>query len=88
MLLSIRRRFTIRTVQAMLLLLTWPFPKEGGSQEYTFLLNGTMLHMAMQLGLHTPIFSQDFTNEKLDLTPKDLNDRAVLWAYCVTSYQR
>lgn len=87
-LLSLKARVTIRSVQAVLLLLTWPFPKAGGSLDHTFLLNGTMLHMAMQLGLHTPISSQEFSREKLDLTPEDVNSRAVLWAYCVLSYQR
>ena len=87
-LLSMKSRITIRSIQALLLLLTWTLSRETGELDPTFLLNGTLLHMSIQLGLHAPIFSQEFSKDKLDLTPEEIQARASLWAHCVLTYQR
>ena len=87
-LLAMRSRVTIRSIQALLLLLTWTLPRETGELDPTFLLNGTLLHMSVQLGLHAPIFSQEFSKDRLDLTAEELSARGSLWARCVLTYQR
>ena len=87
-LLSMKSRVTIRSIQALLILLTWVLSREAGELDPTFLLNGTLLHMSVQLGLHTPVFSQEFSKDRLELTAEELNKRAELWARCVLTYQR
>jgi hypothetical protein len=88
LILSTKTKISIRSVQALLLTLTWPFPRATKALEPTFLLNGTLLHMCMHMGLHTPTFSQEFSKDKLDLSPEEINSRATLWANCVLTYQR
>ena len=87
-LLAMRARVSIRSIQALLLLLTWTLARETGELDPTFLLNGTLLHMSIQLGLHAPLFSQEFSKDRLDLTTEELSARASLWARCVLTYQR
>lgn len=75
-------------IQALLLVLTWPFPTPSLGKDTTFPLSGALLHMAMQIGLHIPSSSQDFSRTKLHLTDADLAKRAELWAHCMIVYQR
>jgi len=76
------------TVKGLLLLLNWPFPSSSLGQDIHFSLCGGMLHMAMQIGLHVPLSSQDFTRVRIRLKDEDIKDRAELWAHCVLVYER
>lgn len=77
-----------QTIQALLLLLTWPFPK-GDHPDTTFPLSGLLLHIAMQNGLHIPMSSHEFSRVKTPVPSEaDLLRRSELWAYSIIVYQR
>lgn len=85
------RHPTIPTIKGLLLILTWPFPKSangGPAGDVTFVICGSLLHMAMQIGLHIPTSSQDFSRVKIHLTEAEIAKRAELWGYCIVTYQR
>jgi hypothetical protein len=58
--LATKTRVTIRSIQTLLILVTWRFPRESGAFGPTFLLIGMLHHMALQLGLHA-LFGQEFS---------------------------
>jgi transcriptional regulatory protein LEU3 len=78
----------IERVKALILLLTWPIPSGPFYRDPSFLLGGTLLHMAMQCGLHAPNFSQDFSKTYLKLPEMEHVRIAEMWAYVVITYQR
>ncbi|CAG8292762.1 unnamed protein product [Penicillium salamii] len=76
------------TIQGLLLLLTWPFPKEN-RPDVTFPLSGMLLHVAMQNGFHIPMSSHEFSRVKIPAPSElDMIRRSELWAHCVLVYQR
>lgn len=76
------------TIQGLLLLLTWPFPK-GEHPDVTFPLSGMLLHISMQNGLHIPMSSHEFSRVKIPAPSEaDLIRRSELWAHTVIVYQR
>ncbi|QRD89666.1 Zn(II)2Cys6 transcription factor [Aspergillus flavus] len=76
-------------IQALLLFLTWPLPKDNTRPELTFPLSGSMLHIAMQNGLHIPMSSHEFTKKRIPAPSEaELVRRAELWTRCVIVYQR
>ncbi|KAJ5371604.1 hypothetical protein N7517_003610 [Penicillium concentricum] len=76
------------TIQGLLLLLTWPFPKEN-RPDVTFPLSGMLLHVAMQNGFHIPMSSHEFSRFKIPVSSElDMVRRSELWAHCVLVYQR
>jgi hypothetical protein len=82
------KQSTLPIIKAFVLLLTWPFPRGTHETETTFPFAGTLIHMALQIGLHIPAASQDFSRVKVKLTQEDITNRCELWAYCVLAYQR
>lgn len=78
----------IERMKGLILLLNWPFPTGPFYRDPSFLLSGTLLHMAMQCGVHAPTFSQDFSKAYLKLPEQELVRRAEMWAYVVITYQR
>jgi Fungal specific transcription factor domain len=86
-LLSLRTP-TIANIKGLLLVLTWPLSKTPGSNDMTYAISGSILHMAMQIGLHIPTSSQDFSRVKVNLTEAQIVKRAELWGYCIVTYQR
>jgi transcriptional regulatory protein LEU3 len=75
-------------MKGLILLLNWPFPSSAFYRDPSFLLGGTLLHMAMQFGLHAPTFSQDFSKTYIKLPEQDPVRRAEIWVYVVITYQR
>ncbi|KAF5857913.1 hypothetical protein ETB97_005150 [Aspergillus alliaceus] len=76
-------------IQGLLLFLTWPMPKDNTKPELTFPLSGSMLHIAMQNGLHIPMSSHEFTKKRIPAPSEaELIRRSELWARCVIVYQR
>ncbi|PIG90106.1 Zn(II)2Cys6 transcription factor [Aspergillus arachidicola] len=76
-------------IQALLLFLTWPLPKDNARPELTFPLSGSMLHIAMQNGLHIPMSSHEFTKKRIPAPSEaELVRRSELWTRCVIVYQR
>jgi hypothetical protein len=86
-LLSLRKA-TIPNIKGLLLVLTWPLPKTAASHDVTYAISGSVIHMAMQIGLHIPTSSQDFSRVKVNLTEIQIIRRAELWGYCIVTYQR
>lgn len=84
----IGRKKPIERIKALILLLNWPFPSSPFYRDPSFLLGGSLLHIAMHCGLHAPNFSQDFSNAYLKLPEQELMRRAEMWAYVVITYQR
>ncbi|KAL5360554.1 hypothetical protein BJX96DRAFT_72474 [Aspergillus floccosus] len=76
-------------IQGLVLVLSWPFPKDTTRSELTFPLAGMLLHIAMQNGLHIPMSSHEFARKKLPMPSEvDMVRRAELWAHCMIIYQR
>jgi hypothetical protein len=86
-LLSLRTP-SVAVIKGLLLILTWPLPKNASSADATYAISGSVLHMAMQIGLHIPTSSQDFSRVKVNLTETQIVRRAELWGYCIVTYQR
>lgn len=82
------RKPQLPTIQGLLLILTWPIPRSAGTTDVTYAIAGSLLHMAIQNGLHIPTSSQDFSRVKVNLTETEIKKRAELWGYCVLTYQR
>lgn len=75
-------------VKALCILCTWPLPIDSTSSDPTFMLSGLMMQIAMQIGLHRPSHSQDFTKFKVELMNEELRDRVRTWASCNATAQR
>ena len=67
-------------VKALCLLCTWPFPVSSTSLDPTFMLCGLAMGISMQLGLHRPSHTQDFSKIKIELREEELRDRVRTWA--------
>ncbi|PYH84096.1 hypothetical protein BO82DRAFT_305661 [Aspergillus uvarum CBS 121591] len=75
-------------VKALCLLCTWPFPTSSTSTDPTFMLCGMMVQVAMQLGLHRPSHTQDFSKFRVELIEEELRDKVRTWAVCNIVAQR
>lgn len=75
-------------VKALALLCSWPFPTSSTSTDPTFMLCGMMIQVAMQLGLHRPSHSQDFSKFRVELIEEELKDKVRTWAVCNIVAQR
>ncbi|KAL2868058.1 uncharacterized protein BJX67DRAFT_60109 [Aspergillus lucknowensis] len=76
-------------VQGLLLVLSWPFPKDDGDVDIIFPLSGLLLHVAMQYGMHNPLSAHEFYKTKLPPpSDTDILRRSELWAYTIIVYQR
>ncbi|KAJ5212253.1 uncharacterized protein N7498_003899, partial [Penicillium cinerascens] len=75
-------------VKALCLLCSWPFPTSSTSTDPTFMLCGMMMQVAMQLGLHRPSHSQDFSKFRVELIEEELRDKVRTWAICNIVAQR
>ena len=75
-------------VKALCLLCSWPFPTSSTSTDPTFMLCGMMVQVAMQLGLHRPSHTQDFSKFRVELIEEELRDKVRTWAICNIVAQR
>ncbi|KAJ5103346.1 hypothetical protein N7532_003875 [Penicillium argentinense] len=75
-------------VKALCLLCSWPFPTSSTSTDPTFMLCGLMVQLSMQLGLHRPSHSQDFSKFRVELIEEELKDKVRTWAICNIVAQR
>ncbi|KAJ5997007.1 hypothetical protein N7499_006677 [Penicillium canescens] len=75
-------------VKALSLLCSWPFPVSSTSTDPTFMLCGMMVQVAMQLGLHRPSHTQDFSKFRVELIEEELRDKVRTWAICNIVAQR
>ena len=83
------RDVTIPTIKSFLIVLTWPLPRSAAcGSDVTYAISGSLIHMAMEIGLHIPTSAQDFSRVKINLTKAEIAKRAELWGYCIVTYQR
>ncbi|KAL8936344.1 MAG: hypothetical protein Q9216_004980 [Gyalolechia sp. 2 TL-2023] len=75
-------------VKALCILCTWPLPISSTSKDPTFMLNGLMMQVAMQIGLHRPSHAQDFARFKIEFREEELKDRVKTWVACNMVSQR
>ncbi|KAL4781688.1 hypothetical protein BJX76DRAFT_334650 [Aspergillus varians] len=75
-------------IKALCLLCSWPFPTSSTSTDPTFMLCGLMIQVAMQLGLHRPSHTQDFSKYRVELIEEELRDKVRTWAICNIVAQR
>lgn len=66
-------------VKALCLLCSYPFPTHSTSTDPTFMLCGIMMQVAMQLGLHRPSHTQDFSKFRVELMEEELRDKVSTW---------
>ncbi|OJJ46045.1 hypothetical protein ASPZODRAFT_133006 [Penicilliopsis zonata CBS 506.65] len=79
----------LHIIPALVLIVTWPFPKNNAKPEPNFLLSGMLLHIAMANGMHIPMASHEFSKNKIQqYSAADIARRAELWAHCLIVYQR
>ncbi|EXJ66224.1 uncharacterized protein A1O5_10840 [Cladophialophora psammophila CBS 110553] len=76
------------TIQAFLLLCSWPMPFEALSNDITPILAGAVLQLATTIGLHVSGVGQEFARTRVsqDLTYRVA--RGKLWTACVVVSQR
>ncbi|EXJ76876.1 hypothetical protein A1O3_10521 [Capronia epimyces CBS 606.96] len=75
-------------VKALVLLCAWPLPTSSTSTDPTFTICGIMMQIALQLGLHRPTHTQDFSKLRVELREVELQDRVVVWSVCNIVAQR
>ncbi|KPI37047.1 uncharacterized protein AB675_3638 [Cyphellophora attinorum] len=63
-------------------------PTSSTSTDPTFMLCGLMMQTALQIGLHRPSHSQDFSKFRVELREVELQDRVVVWSVCNIVAQR
>lgn len=78
----------LHVVESLLILLNWWLLTVNTLIEVPAVHVGSLLHLAMHIGLHNPARSQDFARTRLDLTRQDISHRAILWAHTVILYQK
>ena len=79
---------SLPSIKGALIILTWPGPVDSKSIDTSFRLAGLLIHSAMQIGLHMPTASQDFSRIPIKTTDQDIRKRSRIWAYCVLLYHR
>lgn len=79
---------TLETIQGLLTLLNWPFPKTSATSDLLYPLTGALIHMAMQMGLHLPGSGQEFSKVRLSLDTTEIEKRARTWGCCQLVYLR
>ena len=78
----------ISTIQALLLAVTFPHPVARTSKDQTYTLSGLALNLALQLGLHVPRKSQDYSLLRAEVDQDEVIRRAELWLYCIATHQK
>ncbi|OQV02769.1 Fungal specific transcription factor domain-containing protein [Cladophialophora immunda] len=76
------------TIQAFLLLCSWPMPFEALSNDITPVLAGAVLQLATTIGLHVSGVGQEFARTRVNQDPTYRIARGKLWTLCVIVSQR
>lgn len=79
---------SLNTIQAFMLLCTWPVPHQSIGKDITHILSGVLLQHTLSVGLHIFGVGQDFARIKLRQDRAQLYSRARLWALCIVICQR
>ncbi|KAL2112916.1 hypothetical protein VUR80DRAFT_6038 [Thermomyces stellatus] len=73
---------SLMTVQGLALLCSWPFPTNSSTADPTFMLVGTMLQIATQMGLHRALDAQDFAKVPTKLDALEHAEWVRTWDAC------
>ncbi|CZR53528.1 uncharacterized protein PAC_03407 [Phialocephala subalpina] len=72
---------SIEVVQALLTLCMWPFPFYSTLSDPSFLYCGMATQIGLQIGLHKPSLSQEFSSRR-EVLEVDDNTRKTTWMAC------
>ena len=70
-------------IQGLLLLCTWRLPTNSMYKDMTYLMCGSAVHLATQIGLHISGVGQDFARAPVKKDQEQKVFRARLWLCCV-----
>lgn len=73
---------SIYTIQALLILVTWPFPSDSEESDNTLIILGVLMQAARKLGLHKPRDRQDFLRTRSRAKPEELQEMVKVWSAC------
>lgn len=85
---ALLRERPLPTIQALILLCTWPLPHDSLSKDISPMLAGVLLQLALTIGLHVYGIGQDFSRTKLKVDVAQIQHRSRLWYLCMTVCQR
>ncbi|KAI8875321.1 hypothetical protein K501DRAFT_289422 [Backusella circina FSU 941] len=71
----------IEILQALLITSLWPFPSTSLLSDSSYLLCGLAIHIGLQIGLHRPERSYEFSS-KQEVLRTDSNTRRATWLSC------
>lgn len=76
------------TIQAILLLCTWPFSPDSLISDPTFVLVSTARTACMQLGVHRPKQMQDYHRVRFEVRREQVREAVMIWVTCFIVAER
>ena len=74
--------YSLRTVQSLALLCTWPFPVSSSMKDPTPILIGCMVQAGTHIGLHCALNAQDFARVPTRLDASQQKEWVRTWQAC------
>ncbi|UKZ96419.1 uncharacterized protein TrAFT101_011211 [Trichoderma asperellum] len=74
--------YSLRVVQSLILLCTWPFPTSSSTADPTYMLAGMMVQLGTQMGLHRALSAEDFVKVPLHLSMYEYSEWIKTWESC------
>ncbi|KAL7816086.1 hypothetical protein V8C44DRAFT_348310 [Trichoderma aethiopicum] len=74
--------YSLRVVQSLVILCTWPFPTSSSTADPTYMLAGIMVQMGTQMGLHRALNAEDFVKVPLHLNVYEYSEWVKTWEAC------
>ncbi|RFU77397.1 fungal specific transcription factor domain-containing [Trichoderma arundinaceum] len=74
--------YSLRVVQSLIMLCTWPFPTSSSTADPTYMLAGMMVQMGTQMGLHRALNAEDFVKVPLHLSVYEYSEWIKTWEAC------
>lgn len=80
--------YSLRAVQSLIILCTWPFPTSSSTADPTYMLAGMMVQLGTQMGLHRALSAEDFVKVPLHLSMYEYSEWIKTWESCNIVAQR
>ncbi|KAK1255605.1 hypothetical protein MKX07_007864 [Trichoderma sp. CBMAI-0711] len=74
--------YSLRVVQSLVIICTWPFPTSSSTADPTYMLAGMMVQMGTQMGLHRALNAEDFVKVPLHLSMYEYSEWVKTWEAC------
>ncbi|TFA97868.1 Regulatory protein LEU3 [Trichoderma ghanense] len=74
--------YSLRVVQSLVVLCSWPFPTSSSTADPTYMLAGMMVQMGTQMGLHRALNAEDFVKVPLHLSVYEYSEWVKTWEAC------